>query len=98
MLRFGSLRTKDFSPGKRWFESLSDEEKKLEATRMYDSVRAVLEGVKANNEELDARRIREKPFTTSATALLPLSWFDNTLGKKSWGQVYGPNPSTCPHG
>jgi hypothetical protein len=35
---------------------------------MYDSVRAVLEGVKANNEELDARRIREKPFTTSATA------------------------------
>ena len=37
---------------KRWFESLSDEEKKLETTRMYDSVRAVLEGVKANNEEL----------------------------------------------
>ena len=50
---------------KRWFESLSDEEKKWEATRMYNSVRAVLEGVKANNEELDARRIREKLGTVS---------------------------------
>ena len=45
---------------KRRFESLSDEEKKIETARQFESVRAVLEGVKANNEELEARRIREK--------------------------------------
>ena len=45
---------------KRRFESLSDEEKKRETARQFESVRAVLEGVKANNEELEARRIREK--------------------------------------
>ena len=45
---------------KRRFEGLSDEEKKMETARQFESVRAVLEGVKANNEELEARRIREK--------------------------------------
>lgn len=45
---------------KRRFENLSDEEKKRETARQFESVRVVLEGVKANNEELEARRIREK--------------------------------------
>jgi hypothetical protein len=69
---------------KRWFESLSDEEKKLETTRMYDSVRAVLEGVKANNEELDARRIREKLGTVPEA--ISMSYVaKNYFGKtKTW--------------
>ena len=45
---------------KRWYDSLSEDERKSEATRQLDSIRVVIEGVKANNEELDARRIREK--------------------------------------
>ena len=45
---------------KRRFESLSDEEKKIETARQFENIRTVLEGVKANNEELEARRIREK--------------------------------------
>ena len=69
---------------KRWFESLSDEEKKLETTRMYDSVRAVLEGVKANNEELDARRIREK-LGTVPEAISVSYVAKNYFGKtKTW--------------
>lgn len=45
---------------KRWYDSLSEEEQKAETARQLESVKAVLEGVKTNNEELDARRIREK--------------------------------------
>jgi hypothetical protein len=45
---------------KRRFDSLSDEEKTIETARQFESVRAVIDGVKTNNEELDARRIREK--------------------------------------
>ena len=45
---------------KRRFDSLSDEEKTTETARQFESVRAVIDGVKANNEELAARRIREK--------------------------------------
>ena len=45
---------------KRRFDSLSDEEKTTETARQFESVRAVIDGVKANNEELAASRIREK--------------------------------------
>lgn len=45
---------------KRWFNSLSEEEQKAETALQIENARKVLEGVKANNEELDARRIREK--------------------------------------
>ncbi len=45
---------------KRWYDCLSEEEQKAETARQLESIKAVLEGVKANNEELDARRIREK--------------------------------------
>jgi len=46
---------------KRWFNSLSEEEQKAETARQIENVKVVLEGVKANNEELDARRIRGNP-------------------------------------
>ena len=45
---------------KRWYDCLSEEEQKAETARQLESIKAVLEGVKANHEELDARRIREK--------------------------------------
>lgn len=45
---------------KRWFDSLSEEEQKAEMALQIENARMVLEGVKANNEELDARRIKEK--------------------------------------
>ena len=40
---------------KRWFNSLSEEEQKAETALQIENARMVLEGVKANNEELDAR-------------------------------------------
>ena len=45
---------------KHWFDSLSEEEKKAEMALQIKNARLVLEGVRANNEELDARRIKEK--------------------------------------
>ena len=53
-------RQKIIDDYKRWFEKLSDEEKLTESTRQFESARSVIDGVKANNEELKARRIREK--------------------------------------
>ena len=44
--------------GTMWI--LVDEEKLTESTRQFESARSVIDGVKANNEELKARRIREK--------------------------------------
>lgn len=69
---------------KRWFESLSDEEKKLETAHQYETVRAVLEGVKVNNEELDAHRIREK--LGNVPEAISLSYIaKNYFGKtKTW--------------
>jgi hypothetical protein len=45
---------------KRWNDSLSEEEQKSVVARQLDSIHAVLDGVRANNEELDARIIRKK--------------------------------------
>jgi hypothetical protein len=45
---------------KRWYDSLSEEEQKSVVARQLDSIHAVLDGVRANNEELDARIIRKK--------------------------------------
>ncbi len=53
-------RQKIVSAYKLRYDSLSEEEKKAETVRQLESIRTVLEGVKANNEELDANRIREK--------------------------------------
>ena len=39
---------------KRWFNSLTEEEQKTETALMIENTRMVLEGVKANNKELDA--------------------------------------------
>ena len=44
----------------QWFNSLTEEERKVEVARQMESIYAVLEGVRINNEELDAKRIREK--------------------------------------
>ncbi len=53
-------RQKIIDDYKCWYENLSDEDKLTETTRQFESARAVIDGVKANNEELKARRIREK--------------------------------------
>ncbi len=68
----------------RWFESLSDEEKQQETARQFESARAVIDGVKANNEELKARRIREKLGNVSEA--ISMSYVaKNYFGKtKTW--------------
>lgn len=45
---------------KRWFDSLSEDDKKSETEKQFASIRAVLDGVRVNNEELDARIIKKK--------------------------------------
>ncbi len=69
---------------KRWFNSLSEEEQKAETARQIENVKVVLEGVKANNEELDARRIREKLGTVPEA--ISMSYIAKTyFGKtKTW--------------
>lgn len=69
---------------KRWFNSLSEEEQKAETALQIENARMVLEGVKVNNEELDARRIREK--LGSVPEAISMSYIaKNYFGKtKTW--------------
>ena len=69
---------------KRWFNSLSEEEQKAETALQIENARMVLEGVKVNNEELDARRIREKLGTVPEA--MSMSYIAKTyFGKtKTW--------------
>ena len=69
---------------KRWFNSLSEEEQKAETALQIENARMVLEGVKVNNEELDARRIREKLGTVPEA--ISMSYIaKNYFGKtKTW--------------
>ncbi|MBR0263562.1 MAG: DUF5053 domain-containing protein [Prevotella sp.] len=69
---------------KRWFNSLSEEEQKAETALQIENARMVLEGVKVNNEELDARRIREKLGTVPEA--ISMSYIAKTyFGKtKTW--------------
>ena len=69
---------------KRWFNSLSEEEQKAETALQIENARIVLEGVKVNNEELDARRIREKLGTVPEA--ISMSYIAKTyFGKtKTW--------------
>jgi len=87
--RFYSAKTKEerlaiTEEYKRWFNSLSEEEQKAETARQIENVKVVLEGVKANNEELDARRIREKLGTVPEA--ISMSYIAKTyFGKtKTW--------------
>ena len=79
--RFYSAKTKEERQAiteeyKRWF--------KAETARQIENVKVVLEGVKANNEELDARRIREKLGTVPEA--ISMSYIAKTyFGKtKTW--------------
>ena len=69
---------------KRWFNSLSEDEQKAETALQIENARMVLEGVKVNNEELDARRIREKLGTVPEA--ISMSYIaKNYFGKtKTW--------------
>lgn len=69
---------------KRWFNSLSEDEQKAETALQIENARMVLEGVKVNNEELDARRIREKLGTVPKA--ISMSYIAKTyFGKtKTW--------------
>ena len=69
---------------KRWFDSSSEEEQKAETALQIENARMVLEGVKVNNEELDARRIREKLGTVPEA--ISMSYIAKTyFGKtKTW--------------
>ena len=69
---------------KRWFNSLSEDEQKAETALQIENARIVLEGVKVNNEELDARRIREKLGTVPEA--ISMSYIAKTyFGKtKTW--------------
>lgn len=52
---------------RRWFNGLSKEEQKAEMALQMENARMVIEGVKANNEELDWRKKHansKQPFTT----------------------------------
>ena len=55
-----SENTSEKAPEITTASDTADEEKTTETARQFESVRAVIDGVKANNEELAAQRIREK--------------------------------------
>ena len=69
---------------KRWFDSLSEDDKKSEMEKQFASIRAVLDGVEANNEELDARIIKKKLGNVSDA--ISMSYIaKNYFGKtKTW--------------